>query len=130
MEPSSGSTMPPRLLHAEADGNRTRLGALAPTPVLKSGWARPGRSRPGRPHPVHAGRTSSHILADSAVIGANLLRLLPVCCQIRCSPRIHHILGDLGAARAIEPATRGLGNRWRPFATQAQSAEGPPTSGW
>ena len=23
--------------HAEADGNRTRLGALAPTPVLKTG---------------------------------------------------------------------------------------------
>ena len=28
---------PPRFLYAEADGNRTRLGALAPTPVLKTG---------------------------------------------------------------------------------------------
>jgi hypothetical protein len=31
------STIPPRSLHAEADGNRTRLGAFAPTPVLKTG---------------------------------------------------------------------------------------------
>jgi hypothetical protein len=31
------STIPPRFLYAEADGNRTRLGALAPTPVLKTG---------------------------------------------------------------------------------------------
>jgi hypothetical protein len=31
------STIPPRSLLAEADGNRTRLGALAPTPVLKTG---------------------------------------------------------------------------------------------
>jgi hypothetical protein len=30
-------TITPRSLHAEADGNRTRLGAFAPTPVLKTG---------------------------------------------------------------------------------------------
>jgi hypothetical protein len=32
-----GSGDPPFPLLAEADGNRTRLGALAPTPVLKTG---------------------------------------------------------------------------------------------
>src|SRR5712691_12669103 len=32
----SDSTISPRFLHAEADGNRTRLGARAPTTVLKT----------------------------------------------------------------------------------------------
>jgi hypothetical protein len=36
-ELKSDSPIRPRFLHAEADGNRTRLGALAPTPVLKTG---------------------------------------------------------------------------------------------
>ena len=35
MELSSGSTLLPQSLHAEADGNRTRLPALAGRPVLK-----------------------------------------------------------------------------------------------
>jgi len=35
VEQSSGSTLPPQSLHAEADGNRTRQGAFAPSPVLK-----------------------------------------------------------------------------------------------
>jgi hypothetical protein len=63
----------------------------APDP--KSDWAHPGRSRLGRPDPVRAGRTSSHILGHPAVIRANPLRLLPVCCQIRCSPKIYDMLG-------------------------------------
>src|SRR6058998_1681521 len=42
------SPIPPQSLLAEADGNRTRLGALAPTPVLKTGGPtrRPDASKP------------------------------------------------------------------------------------
>jgi hypothetical protein len=36
VESCRDSTFSPRSLHAEADGNRTRLGARAPTTVLKT----------------------------------------------------------------------------------------------
>lgn len=77
LQPARGSTAVPS---AEADGNRTRLGAFAPTPVLKTGGPtrRPDASMP-EDTPVPRVPSPRRPLSGRLDAGGPVLRLRPGC---------------------------------------------------
>src|SRR5581483_11698187 len=106
------STLSPRSLPGEADGNRTRLGASAPTPVLKTGGP-PGALTP----PKRAYRRTMSIRPTKEPARRDSLSHLPVVHggpdhaapirAVRCARSGRGVV-DLPAARATaRPRRRG-----------------------